>query len=198
MLFLNCPLVNFVPFVVKGFPLVSLHGMANTPISRKQRAEREKASQVAGEPAKSAISPASGKPPAATGKGRVFLIDAMSFIFRAYHAMARNPMSTRTGLPTAATYVFVNMLRKLRADFAPEYLAAVFDTAAPTFRRSRLPLLRATYPARSISAFISADTSAKKVGEPRMIPSASSILEMKSLASSSSTEQRRLRSVAHL
>ena len=36
-------------------------------------------------------------------KGRVFLIDAMSYIFRAYHAMARQrPMSTRTGVPTAA------------------------------------------------------------------------------------------------
>ena len=69
------------------------------------------------------------------GKGRVFLIDTMSFIFRAYHAMARQrPMSTKTGIPTAATYVFVNMLRKLRDDFAPEYLAAVFDVSAPTFR----------------------------------------------------------------
>jgi len=62
-------------------------------------------------------------------------MDTMSFIFRAYHAMARQrPMSTKKGLPTAATYVFVNMLRKLRDDFAPEYLAAVFDVAGPTFR----------------------------------------------------------------
>src|SRR5579872_6459723 len=62
-------------------------------------------------------------------------MDAMSFIFRAYHAMARQrPMSTKTGLPTAAIYVFVNMLRKLRDDFSPEYLAAVFDVAGPTFR----------------------------------------------------------------
>ena len=59
----------------------------------------------------------------------------MSFIFRAYHAMQRQrPMSTRTGIPTAATFVFVNMLNKLRADFSPQYLAAVFDVAAPTFR----------------------------------------------------------------
>jgi DNA polymerase-1 len=66
---------------------------------------------------------------------RIFLIDAMSFIFRAYHAMARQRgMSTRKGLPTAAIYVFVNMLRKLRDDFSPHYLAAVFDVAAPTFR----------------------------------------------------------------
>jgi DNA polymerase-1 len=62
-------------------------------------------------------------------------MDTMSFIFRAYHAMARQrPMSTKKGVPTAATYVFVNMLRKLRADFNPEYLAAVFDVAGPTFR----------------------------------------------------------------
>src|SRR5438270_13107121 len=62
-------------------------------------------------------------------------MDTMSFIFRAYHAMARQrPMSTKTGVPTAATYVFVNMLRKLRTDFNPEYLAAVFDVAGPTFR----------------------------------------------------------------
>src|ERR1044071_10037164 len=70
-----------------------------------------------------------------SGKDRIFLMDAMSFIFRAYHAMARQRgMSTKTGLPTAATYVFVNMLRKLRDDFSPEYLAAVFDVSAPTFR----------------------------------------------------------------
>ncbi len=68
-------------------------------------------------------------------RGRIFLIDSMSFIFRAYHAMARQrSMSTKSGLPTAATYVFVNMLRKLRDDFSPEYLAAVFDVSAPTFR----------------------------------------------------------------
>ena len=59
----------------------------------------------------------------------------MAFIFRAYHAMQRSrPMSTRTGIPTAATYVFVNMINKLRKDFAPEYLAAVYDVGAPVHR----------------------------------------------------------------
>ena len=72
---------------------------------------------------------------ASAPQGRIFLIDTMSFIFRAYHAMARQrPMSTKTGLPTAAIYVFVNMLRKLRDDFSPQYLAAVFDVAGRTFR----------------------------------------------------------------
>ncbi|MGZ4787186.1 MAG: DNA polymerase I [Terriglobales bacterium] len=68
-------------------------------------------------------------------KGRVFLIDSYAFIFRAYHAMSRQrPMSTKTGIPTSASYVFINMLRKLRDDFTPEYIAAIFDTAGPTFR----------------------------------------------------------------
>jgi DNA polymerase-1 len=67
-------------------------------------------------------------------QNRLFLIDTYSFIFRAYHAMARQrPMSTKTGIPTAATYVFVNMLKKLRADFSPEYIAAIFESG-PTFR----------------------------------------------------------------
>jgi DNA polymerase-1 len=97
--------------------------------SLKASAEPEKQDQADG--SKLHLAPASDK-------GRIFLIDTMSFIFRAYHAMARQrPMSTKTGLPTAATYVFVNMLRKLRDDFSPAYLAAVFDVGAPTIRNQQ-------------------------------------------------------------
>ena len=75
--------------------------------------------------------PAESKPP-------VFLLDTMSFIFRAYHAMQRSrPMSTRSGLPTAAIYVFVNMIKKLRQDFSPQYFAAVFDVSGKVFRDER-------------------------------------------------------------
>jgi DNA polymerase-1 len=71
-------------------------------------------------------------------KPPVFLLDTMSFIFRAYHAMQRSrPMSTRGGLPTAATYVFVNMIKKLRQDFSPRYFAAVFDMSGEVFRDER-------------------------------------------------------------
>jgi DNA polymerase I len=68
---------------------------------------------------------------------RVFLIDTMSHIFRAFFA----PMGSRTeplrnsrGQVTQAVFVFTNMLRKLLGDENPEYIAAVFDTAVPTFR----------------------------------------------------------------
>jgi DNA polymerase-1 len=75
--------------------------------------------------------PDQAKPP-------VYLLDTMSFIFRAYHAMQRSrPMSTRGGLPTAATYVFVNMIKKLRQDFSPLYFAAVFDVSGEVFRDGR-------------------------------------------------------------
>ena len=71
-------------------------------------------------------------------KPPIFLLDAMSFIFRAYHAMQRQrPMSTRSGVPTAATFVFVNMINKLRRDFQPEYFAAVFDVSGSVFRDER-------------------------------------------------------------
>ena len=71
-------------------------------------------------------------------KPPIYLLDSMAFIFRAYHAMQRQrPMSTRNGVPTAATYVFVNMINKLRKDFAPQYLAAVYDLSGPVFRDER-------------------------------------------------------------
>ena len=73
-----------------------------------------------------------------SSKPTIYLLDAMSFIFRAYHAMQRSrPMSTRSGVPTAATYVFVNMINKLRGDFEPEYFATVFDVSGPVFRDER-------------------------------------------------------------
>ncbi len=76
--------------------------------------------------------------PTQSDKPAIFLLDSMGFIFRAYHAMQRQrPMSTRSGVPTAAVYVFVNMLSKLRRDFNPQYLAAVFDVSAPVFRDER-------------------------------------------------------------
>jgi len=46
-------------------------------------------------------------------------------------------MSTRGGLPTAAIYVFVNMIKKLRQDFSPQYCAAVFDVSGEVFRDGR-------------------------------------------------------------
>src|ERR1700733_8335435 len=84
------------------------------------------------------------QPTGSETKPPIYLLDSMAFIFRAYHAMQRQrPMSTRTGIPTAATYVFVNMINKLRKDFSPHYLAAVYDLSGPVFRDERAREMKA-------------------------------------------------------
>ncbi len=64
---------------------------------------------------------------------KLFLVDAMGFIFRAFFApMGR--LNSPQGIPTKVPYLFSNMLRKLSKEHAPDYLAVVFDTKEPTFR----------------------------------------------------------------
>ncbi|HEX7086768.1 MAG TPA: DNA polymerase I [Vicinamibacterales bacterium] len=63
---------------------------------------------------------------------RLFLIDGSSQMYRAYHAI--RGLSGPDGRSTNAVYGFVTMLRKLIADHTPEYIAASFDLAGPTFR----------------------------------------------------------------
>lgn len=68
---------------------------------------------------------------------RVFLIDAMSHVYRAFFApmgMKQEPLRNSKGQVTQAVFVFTNMLRKLLNDEKPEYIAAVWDTDEPTFR----------------------------------------------------------------
>jgi DNA polymerase-1 len=53
-------------------------------------------------------------------------------MYRAYHAI--RGLTGPDGRSTNAVYGFVTMLRKLIADHAPDYIAASFDLAGPTFR----------------------------------------------------------------
>ena len=64
----------------------------------------------------------------------LFLIDGSSQMYRAYHAFRGRGLSDLQGHTTHAVYVFVTMLRKLINDHHPQYLAASFDLAGPTFR----------------------------------------------------------------
>ena len=95
----------------------------------------------------------------------------MSFIFRAYHAMQRSrPMSTRTGVPTAATYVFINMLNKLRKDFSPDYFAAVFDVSGPVFRDERARGMTVKKFSAETQRFESVETGGYKANREAMPP----------------------------
>jgi DNA polymerase-1 len=68
---------------------------------------------------------------------RVYLIDSMSHIFRAYFApMAgrTDPLMNSQGQVTQAAFVFTNIVRKLLQDEKPQYIAAVFESGEKTFR----------------------------------------------------------------
>jgi DNA polymerase I len=63
---------------------------------------------------------------------RLLLVDASSFLYRAFHALP--DLRTRQGLPTGALTGMVNMLRRVRNEFPSRYAACVFDPKGPTFR----------------------------------------------------------------
>src|SRR5215204_2575605 len=68
---------------------------------------------------------------------RVFLIDSMSHIFRAFYAPMQNraaPLATSQGQVTQAVYIFTNMLIKLLREEKPDYIAAIFEAKEKTFR----------------------------------------------------------------
>jgi len=74
---------------------------------------------------------------------KLFLIDGMALIYRAYYAMIRNPLTTSKGLNTSAIYGFINSLMKLVKEEKPHYLSIVLDTKAKTFRHNEYNLYKA-------------------------------------------------------
>ncbi|MEK7723753.1 MAG: DNA polymerase I [Acidobacteriota bacterium] len=77
---------------------------------------------------------------------RIFLIDTMAHIFRAFFApmgMRQEPLRNSKGQVTQAVFVFTNLLRKLINDEKPDYIAAVFDTAEKTFRHDSFEAYKA-------------------------------------------------------
>ena len=77
---------------------------------------------------------------------RLFLVDAMGYIFRAYFAPMERLQSG--GVPTKVPYLFATMMRRLlnNKDRRPDYLAVVYDHAAPTFRDKLFAAYKAQRP----------------------------------------------------
>ncbi len=65
---------------------------------------------------------------------KLFLLDAMALIYRAYFAFASNPRVTSKGLNTSAMFGFTNTLLEVFEKEKPTHMAIVFDTHAPTVR----------------------------------------------------------------
>ncbi|HJU46136.1 MAG TPA: DNA polymerase I [Chitinophagaceae bacterium] len=67
---------------------------------------------------------------------KLFLLDAMALIYRAYYALIRNPRITSKGKNTNAQFGFTNTLFDLINKEKPTHLAVCFDTDAPTERHT--------------------------------------------------------------
>jgi DNA polymerase I len=65
---------------------------------------------------------------------KLFLLDAMALVFRAYYALIRSPRMTSAGKNTNAQFGFTNTLIDLINNKKPTHLAVCFDTHAPTER----------------------------------------------------------------
>ena len=65
---------------------------------------------------------------------RLFLLDAMALIYRAYYALNKNPRVTSKGLNTSAILGFANTLFEVLKNENPTHIAVAFDSHAPTLR----------------------------------------------------------------
>ncbi|MBC7829024.1 MAG: DNA polymerase I [Chitinophagaceae bacterium] len=67
---------------------------------------------------------------------KLFLLDALALVFRAYYALIRNPRITSNGRNTNAQFGFTNTLVDLINNQKPTHMAVCFDTHAPTARHT--------------------------------------------------------------
>jgi len=67
---------------------------------------------------------------------RLFLLDALALVFRAYYALLSNPRITSKGRNTNAQFGFTNALVDLINNQRPTHMAVCFDTEAPTERHT--------------------------------------------------------------
>jgi DNA polymerase-1 len=74
----------------------------------------------------------------------LLLVDGSSYLYRAFHAMP--DLRNAAGAPTGAIYGMINMLRRLRQDYAAAYMACVFDAKGKTFRDELYPEYKAHRP----------------------------------------------------
>ena len=65
---------------------------------------------------------------------KLYLLDALALIYRAYYALIRTPRITSTGINTNAQFGFTNTLLEIIKKESPTHIAVCFDTHAPTER----------------------------------------------------------------
>jgi len=75
---------------------------------------------------------------------KLFLLDAMALIYRAYFAFSRNPRINSRGMNTSAVLGFANTLTEVLRKEKPTHMAVAFDMAGPTLREADFQAYKAT------------------------------------------------------
>jgi DNA polymerase-1 len=75
---------------------------------------------------------------------RLYLLDGMALVYRAYYSFIGRPLRNSRGQNTSAAYGFATTLMKVLDDGKPDHIAVVFDTKEPTFRHEMYPEYKAT------------------------------------------------------
>jgi len=74
---------------------------------------------------------------------KLFLLDAMALIYRAYYALNKNPRINSKGLNTSAILGFTNTLFDVIKNEQPTHIGVAFDTMAPTVRQEEFTFYKA-------------------------------------------------------
>lgn len=74
---------------------------------------------------------------------KLFLLDGMALIYRAYFALSKTPRITSTGFNTSAIFGFANTLLELLRTQQPTHIGVAFDTMAPTNRHAEFEAYKA-------------------------------------------------------
>src|SRR6266853_1183376 len=69
-----------------------------------------------------------------SGPKKLFLVDAMAHVYRAFFAPMPQRLTGPGGIPTNIPFLFGNILRRLIKDYQPDYIGIVFDPPGATFR----------------------------------------------------------------
>lgn len=75
---------------------------------------------------------------------KLILVDSNALVHRSFHAIP--PLTTRSGELVNAVYGFSSILLRVINELKPDYIAAVFDLPAPTFRHIEYKEYKATRP----------------------------------------------------
>src|SRR6267378_1533476 len=69
-----------------------------------------------------------------SGSKKLFLVDAMAHVYRAFFAPMPQRLTGPSGIPTNVPFLFGNILKRLINDYQPKYIGIVFDPPGATFR----------------------------------------------------------------